>query len=75
MPDKHLLGAIAYAAIPFAIGVYILLIDGDVLKDKTGKDDLYQWIHEYRKVFLVIGLLFLALAGSEFLRFLGAFKE
>lgn len=70
----HLWGALAYAAIPFAIGVYVLLIDSRVLRDRSGKDDLYQWILGNPVAWLCVGAALLALAVFEFFRFLGALE-
>lgn len=74
MSDPHLWFAFAYAAVPFAIGAYVLMVDADILEDETGKDELYNWIHEHRIAFLVVGVVFLALAGTEFYRFIQAYK-
>lgn len=74
MSKMQLLGAIVYAAVPFLIGVYILLVDAGILKDKSGKDEFYQWIKSNRLAFLLGATALMIFAGFEFFRFLAAFK-
>jgi hypothetical protein len=70
----HLWGALAYSAIPFAIGAYLLLIDSGVLKDRSGRDDLYRWIRENLIAWFAVGGALMTLAAFEFFRFLGALE-
>ncbi len=75
MNEKHLIGALFYAALPFLIGVYIILVDAGVFKDKSGHDEFYQWIKSNRVPFLLGGILLIVFAVFEFLRYLGAFTS
>ena len=68
--DKHLLAGLLYASIPFGLGVYLLLIDSGALKDRSGHDDFYQLIREHRIAALVVGIVLVVLAFTEFFRFL-----
>lgn len=71
MSDPHFWFALAYAAVPFSIGVYVLMVDADIIE---GHDELSEWIRENRIGFLIVGIIFIVLAGSEFYRFIQAFR-
>jgi hypothetical protein len=70
--DKHLLGALLYASVPFGIAVYLLLVDSGVLRDKSGHDEFYQLVLEHRWATLAVAIVLMLFAGYEFLRYLDA---
>lgn len=74
MDESKVWGAVLYASAAIIIGVYVLLIDAGVLRDKTGKDEFYSWITQNRLSWLVIGLFLIGLGGFEFFRYIDSFS-
>ena len=70
--DKHLIGALVYASIPFGIAVYLFLIDLGVFEDKSGHDEFYQTILEHRLATAIAGIVLMLFAAFELFRYLGA---